>query len=918
MLFESAWKDGWDYYERVFNPDTKKSIVRKTDNKWEYYSASSTGIYSYLIDSNIKLTKQLSSSQKDTRDQYGVMDPLYKNIRDNYWSQNKYNLKPRVWYLDIETRATKGFPEPQIADQEITLIQIFDSFSDTVILLGQKEFKHQENYKFDYKFKYINCGCEVTLLNTYFKLFKELNPLFIYAWNGLGFDYPYMYTRLKNLGMDVNLLSNYGEVKYSHDYDKDNDKHTFKLDARGHFYIDMMDVYKKFILSPRDSYSLENIATVELNEHKVDHSEYATFDDFYLGNYILPDNPTEHQKSMPIYKAAMNNDLELMRELGHAEFCYYGYKDPVLIYRLDKKLNFTAIMNSIADRMGVMVSDTLGTVKPWSQYLSNVALQMNLIMPPRQEFEKPDIVGGFVKDPTTGLHYWCMSADVNSMYPLLGMVGFNMSPETFIPIFKLSPEMREIVQRFFNDQDESKRFEITKNEWDYIKEIAKRDNVSIGINGAIFDKSKLGIIPRLVQEIYNGRKQAKKTMFKFEQRKVLIKDILHTLTDNNKITLSEFKDVLEYSEEDLKTFSEETLKELQILAEDGEAFWNTQQLTEKVLMNSLYGALSNQWFPLFNEKIAAAITGNGRYFIRKKSNYIEETLQKLIPYKKQYILYNDTDAAYYHIEPFMDRYMKERPNESINHYVDWANAFEEKIIQPAIQRAVDDFSEELNAYNKDVIKSEREIIADRLLFTAKKKYIARVRDAEGTRYPEDDPKIKIMGLEIIKSSTPKFSKVYLKKAIPVILDKSEMDLKYWLNNVIKPIYMKTPIPELAGTSTIGNVKYNPNELDKNGRPKALTAGTKSALAYNNYIEKTGKSNIYQKISSGDKTKKIYLQMPNKLHSNIVAFNSDNFGKEIQECIDYDVNFEKTFLKPLQLMINPLKWNIFNESDNSDW
>lgn len=328
--------------------------------------------------------------------------------------------------------------------------------------------------------------------------------------------------------------------------------------------------------------------------------------------------------------------------------------------------------------------------------------------------------------------------------------------------------------------------------------------------------------------------------------------------------------------------------------------------------------MSNKWFPLFNEQIAAAITGNGRYFIRKKSNYIEETLQKLIVSKKPYILYNDTDAAYYHIEPFMDRYMKEKPNESIDHYVDWANAFEEKIVQPAIERAVKDFAKELNAYNSDVIKSEREIIADRLLFSAKKKYIARVRDAEGTRYPEDDPKIKIMGLEIIKSSTPKFSKVYLKKAIPVILDKSEMDLKYWLNDIVKPIYVGSPISDIASVATIGNVKYNPNELDKNGRPKALTAGTKSAVAYNNYIEKNNLLNIYQKISSGDKTKRISLQTPNKLHSNVVSFNSDNFDKEIRECIDFDTQFEKTFLKPLQLMINPLKWNIFNESDNSDW
>jgi hypothetical protein len=121
MLFESAWKDGWDYYERVFNPDTKKSIIRKTDNKFEYFTPSSTGLYTYILDSNIKLSRHLSSNQKDARDQYGVLDPLYKNIRDNYWNKNKYNLKPRTWYLDIETRARGTFKFKGDENKEIKI-----------------------------------------------------------------------------------------------------------------------------------------------------------------------------------------------------------------------------------------------------------------------------------------------------------------------------------------------------------------------------------------------------------------------------------------------------------------------------------------------------------------------------------------------------------------------------------------------------------------------------------------------------------------------------------------------------------------------------------------------------------------------------------------------------------------------------
>lgn len=643
-LFENSWKDGYDYYERYFDADTKKSHSAKIDGYFEWYEQKSNGAYEYLLDNSIKLSKVQSSNPREGRGKYGFLGPLYKNIRDNYWNKSAYNFNPRIFYLDIETRVTKGkFPVPNLAEEEISLIQIFDNYTNTVIMLGTREWKHRDLFTYDYEVKYINCENEVKLLQNYFKIFKELNPSFIYAWNGMGFDYPYMYNRIKLLGLDVNQLSNYGKVNFRQNYNKEEDKFEYDFSAVGHYYIDMMLVYKKFILKPRESYSLENIATVELKEHKVNHSEYVTFDDFYLGNYTIPDNPTEEQRNSAIYKAAIAGDFDLMREIGHSTFCYYGYKDPVLIKRLDDKLNLTSLMNSIADKMGCLVSDTLGTVKSWSQFLLNVAYIDGKIMPPSQDFDDPNVVGGYVKDPVVGLHEWGISEDVNSMYPLLGMVGFNMSPETFIARHKLSPELREIIQKFFNNQDEEERLNITEEQWEYISSILVRDNVALGINGAVFDKTKIGIIPTLVQEIYNSRKQAKKTMFKYEQRKILIKDILNHYNTETPIDLT--KDVLDYTEDELKTLSLELLKKLSIDAENGELLWNTKQMTEKVLMNALYGALSNKYFVLFNEQIAAAITGNGRYFIRKKAISIENTLQNLKNSSKPYMLYSDTDSC---------------------------------------------------------------------------------------------------------------------------------------------------------------------------------------------------------------------------------------------------------------------------------
>jgi len=176
--------------------------------------------------------------------------------------------------------------------------------------------------------------------------------------------------------------------------------------------------------------------------------------------------------------------------------------------------------------MGVQLGDSTGTVKPWTQYNANKAMLNNQVLPPRTENPQPHIVGGFVRDPEKGKHKWVLSADVNSMYPLLGMVGFNMSPETYIPKHKLPADLRDIILAYFNDQEESNRIELKPEIWETCTSLLKKYNLSLAINGAVFTKDKLGMVPELVQDIYNSRKKAQKKMFEYEQRVLLIKQIL--------------------------------------------------------------------------------------------------------------------------------------------------------------------------------------------------------------------------------------------------------------------------------------------------------------------------------------------------------------------------------------------------------
>lgn len=273
------------------------------------------------------------------------------------------------------------------------------------------------------------------------------------------------------------------------------------------------------------------------------------------------------------------------------------------------------------------------------------------------------------------------------------------------------------------------------------------------------------------------------------------------------------------------------------------------------------------------------------------------------------------NSAYYHIAPFMEKYQEQHPNLSITEYIDWADNFEKKVISPIIQSSIQDFAEELNAYNSAAIGAEREIIADIAVFAAKKKYYARVRDSEGTRYSESDPKIKKMGLEVIKSSTPLWSISRLEKAIPKIFDGTESQLKDWVAS-LKLDFKNAPLQDISAVSSVKTVEYDITDLDKNGKPKSINIGTKSAMAHNNYVKTNQLQHKYNLIQSGDKTKRIFLSTPNKFSSNIVAYTNESFVNEI-DCVDYDTNFEKNFLNPLQIMVEPLGWDLNKQTESLD-
>lgn len=532
-LFEASWFDNYRYFERYFDTDLGKSMVGVIDSRYEYFTPFDNGSYSLITDQSCKFDRRLGSS-KDSRDCHGVTSPIYRNIRDSYWRDKRYNSNPRIMYLDIETRAINR-PDVDNAPEQITLIQML--IKDAVIVLGLREWEPRDDYPLDVKVKYIKYESEHDMIVGFLDIFKRLDPLIIYAWNGEGFDFPYIFNRIKRLGLDVNRLSNYGSVSLQ-TIELPNGLKIWKLKSCGHYFTDMMEVYKKYVTSPRPSYSLDTIASIEVHSNKIDHTEFPTFDSFYTGEkYTISNEPyKEPVRELIRQHMIKRNELdknsieytqneELIIKYINFQFVYYGIRDVVLLRDIDSKLSLTKITINVAQTMGVLIVDVMGTVKPWSQYISNVAYFENKIMCKVSDKQQASYSGGFVREPVRGKHKWVMNFDVNSMYPQLSIAGFGMSPEMLVQHKDLPDDLRCIIEKYYNNDNEQERLKLSQDVLDKTSELLRKYNLSMCVNGVCF-KKELGIIPRLVNEIYDNRKKDKKRMFKYEQMAVKIGTIL--------------------------------------------------------------------------------------------------------------------------------------------------------------------------------------------------------------------------------------------------------------------------------------------------------------------------------------------------------------------------------------------------------
>ena len=737
---------------------------------------------------------------------------IYQYISEIYPEDEvKFDIsKIKVTTIDIEVASENGFPDVESAAEEVLLISIQDYNTKQIRTWGLGKFVNQQK-----NVNYRSFSNEYDLLNDFINwwMIEDNTPEVITGWNSELYDIPYLVRRIDRvLGEKLmKRLSPWGLVTERETFISGR-KHI-SYDVGGVSQLDYLNLYKKFTYKAQESYRLDHIASVELGQQKLDHSEFDTFKDFYTK--------------------------------GWQKFVEYNIKDVELVDRMEDKMKLIELALTMAYDAKVNYSDVFSQVRMWDTIIYNYLKKKNIVIPPNVRSDKDSkYAGAYVKEPIPGVYDWVVNFDLNSLYPHL-IMQYNISPETLVE--QRHPSVT--VDKILNQEID---FEPYK---DY----------AVCANGAMFRKDVRGFLPELMEKIYKDRTIYKKKMIAAKQ---------------------------EYEKKKTKALEKEIAR------------CNNIQMARKIQLNSAYGAIGNQYFRYFKLANAEAITLSGQVSIRWIEEKINKYLNKILKTNDvDYVIASDTDSIYLNMGPLVETVYKgrEKTTEGIVSFLD-------KVAQVELEKHIEGCYQELadyvNAYDQKM-QMKRENIADRGIWTAKKRYILNVWDSEGVRYEE--PKLKMMGIEAVKSSTPAPCRQMIKDGLKLMMSGTEEQVIEFIDKC-RTDFRKLPPEQIAFPRTASDVrKYRSHsDIYMKGTPIHI----RGALLFNHYIKEKNLTNKYSLIGNGEKIKFIYLKKPNIIRENIISFIQD-FPTELglDKYIDYELQFEKSFLEPLKSILDAIGWNV---------
>jgi DNA polymerase elongation subunit (family B) len=733
---DAIWDRDKDIIKVVERDPKKGRIYTDYPARYVFYYPDAKGkYYSIYGDSLSKVSvKNYKEFQKEQRIHSGQklfendINPIFRCLEENYLGKDAPKLNVAFWDIEVDFDPERGYASPDDAFMPITAIAVHLQWLDTLVCLAvppktltmeqaQEQVKEFPNT--------ILFETEYEMLDTFLNLIQDADILS--GWNSEGFDMPYTVNRIiKVLSKeDTRRLCLFDQFPKKREYEKYG-KDAVTYDLVGRVHLDSLELYRKYTYEERHTYRLDAIGEMEVGESKTVYE--GTLDQLY------------------------NNDFR--------KFIEYNRQDCALLDKLDKKLKFIDLANSLAHECTVLLQTTMGAVAVTEQAIVNEAHHRGLIVPGRPKRDEDftnQAAGAYVAYPKKGLHDWIGSMDINSLYPS-AIRALNMGPETIVGQLRQDYTQREIDSKIAKGSSFAASWEgkFGSNEYELV--MSKDRSVDITIdwedgrvdilsgaqiyelifesnqpwmisaNGTIFTYEKEGIIPGLLARWY-------------AERKDMQKKLKEAIDAGNKIE---------------------------------EEYWDKRQLVKKINLNSLYGAILNAGCRFFDNRIGQSTTLTGRRIARHMASKVNEVITGEYNYLGKSVIYGDTDSVYFSAYTTLK-------NDIAKGLVPWDkdtvvslyDTIGEEVNSTFPQFMLDDFHCPKSRGN--VIKAGREIVAIKGLFITKKRYAVLYYDKDGKRQDVGGKpgKIKAMGLDLKRSDTPEFMQKFLEEVLTKVLNNAQ-------------------------------------------------------------------------------------------------------------------------------------------------
>jgi len=734
---DSIWDRDNDIVKVVERDPIKGRIFQQFPARYVFYYPDGRGKYTSIFGE--PLTKVVSKSWKENVKEQKIhsshklyesdINPVFRCLEENYLGKDAPKLNVAFWDIEVDFDPERGYASPDDAFMPITAIAVHLQWLDTLVCLAVPPktltmAEAQEQVK-DFP-NTILFETEYEMLDTFLNLIEDADVLS--GWNSEGFDMPYTVNRIiKTLSKeDTRRLCLFDQLPKKREYEKYG-KQAVTYDLVGRVHLDSLELYRKYTYEERHSYSLDAIAEYELGERKTQYE--GTLDQLY------------------------NNDFK--------KFIEYNRQDTALLDRLDKKLKFLDLANTLAHDCTVLLQTTMGAVAVTEQAIINEAHHLGMIVPSRPRRDDSvdtQAAGAYVAYPKKGIHDWIGSMDINSLYPS-AIRALNMGPETIIGQLRQDYTKAEIEAKMAKNGGKfamAWEGKFGANEYEFVMAKDKTNEIIIdwedghtdvmsgaqiyelvfesnqpwmlSANGTIFTYEKEGIIPGLLKRWY-------------AERKDMQKKLKEAIDVGNKIE---------------------------------EEYWDKRQLVKKINLNSLYGAILNAGCRFFDNRIGQSTTLTGRRIARHMAAKINEIITGDYDHVGKSIIYGDTDSAYFSAYlTLKNEINKGQLTWNKDTVIDLYNTVADEVNGTFPQLMLDDFH--CPKSRGEVIKAGREIVAIKGLFITKKRYAVLYYDKDGNRYDVDGKvgKIKAMGLDLKRSDTPEFMQNFLSDVLTKVLNGAE-------------------------------------------------------------------------------------------------------------------------------------------------